>query len=92
MDTVFTHNGGYDMILLVDGNVVVSAWSVTKQNLTAYLSDTDAQNWHTQYLEDRIEDYGLEVGRNGTLSPERHAFYFRDGYQQDAARRAQEAQ
>jgi len=88
--TIMTHNNGYDMILLVnDDDDVVSAWEATDEVMRNYTTDTDADLWETGVGSDgldddgcptmfyAISDYGDEVGRDGEMTVERRAFWFR---------------
>lgn len=88
MHTVFTHNGGYDMTLLVnDQNEVLSAWGAGKQAVQDYLKHGEnARDWVVNCWpigtfdnggepRTKIEDYGVEIGRDGYLTEERLEFY-----------------
>ena len=90
MQTVMTHNNGYDAVLLVDDeDTVVSAWLADEKVIEAYVRDTDADLWEVGVddfsddfsLEDddgnpcEISDYGTEVGRDGEMTEERRVFW-----------------
>ena len=94
--TVMTTNNGYDTILLVDTqDRVLSAWMATTETIRSYVTDTDASLWETGQFNGfenpssqengeelrAIAAYGTEVGRDGSITPERRSFYGFDFYQ-----------
>ncbi len=83
---VMTHNGGYDSVLLLDGEMIVSSWQCDRRVIEDYLRDGGSpEDWDVQHPDGiefdgvpaTVADFGEACGENGTISDSRREFWIR---------------